>query len=139
MLNLWRKTDSIEGPVFGAAKLDAYRAADIFVLPTLNENFGMTVAESLAAGTPVIATKGAPWAALETERCGWWIDHGVEPLAAALKVAMATPRAGLEAMGTRGRAWMMRDFGWDRIALDMLAVYRWLRAGGEPPATVHLD
>ena len=129
----------IEGPVYGEAKLEAYRAADIFVLPTLNENFGMTVAESLAAGTPVIATKGAPWSSLESEGCGWWIDHGIEPLAAALRSAMAIPRADLAAMGTRGRAWMARDFGWDRIALDMLDVYRWLQTGGKPPVTVHLD
>lgn len=133
------KRISVEGPIYGKAKLAAYRSADLFVLPTLNENFGMTVAESLAAGTPVIATKGAPWAKLETERCGWWIDQGVEPLAAALQVAMARPRGDLHAMGARGRTWMARDFCWDRIACDMLDVYRWLHAGGEPPATVLLD
>ena len=58
---------SIEGPVAGAAKAEAYRDADLFVLPTLNENFANTVAEALAAGTPVIATKGAPWDGLERE------------------------------------------------------------------------
>jgi glycosyltransferase involved in cell wall biosynthesis len=136
--NLDVKRVSIEGPVYSEAKLAAYRCADLFVLPTLNENFGMTVAESLAAGTPVISTKGAPWPGLGTERCGWWIDHGVEALASVLKAAMATPREDLEAMGARGRAWMARDFGWDRIARDMLDVYRWLRGGGEPPPMVHL-
>ena len=83
-LNLSRV--SIEPAIYGEEKYTAFREADIFVLPTLNENFAMTVAESLAAGTPVISTKGAPWAGLEVERCGWWIDHGIEPLAAALAV-----------------------------------------------------
>ena len=46
------------GPLYGEDKLKAYRQADIFVLPTLNENFAMTVAEALAQGTPVISTKG---------------------------------------------------------------------------------
>ncbi len=41
---------SFGGPVYGSAKWDAYRAADLFVLPSLNENFGLTVAEALAAG-----------------------------------------------------------------------------------------
>src|SRR5262249_46787354 len=50
----------VEKSVAGDAKVAAYQQADLFVLPTLNENFGITVAESLAAGTPVIATKGAP-------------------------------------------------------------------------------
>jgi glycosyltransferase involved in cell wall biosynthesis len=47
---------SIEPAIFGEEKYTAFREADFFVLPTLNENFAMTVAESLAAGTPVIST-----------------------------------------------------------------------------------
>lgn len=130
---------SVEGPIPGDAKTTAYREADLFVLPTLNENFGLTVAEALAAGTPVISTKGAPWSGLECEGCGWWIDHGVEPLAAALAHAMALPRETLKAMGNKGRAWMARDFSWDSVARDMLDVYLWLARGGEPPATIRFD
>jgi glycosyltransferase involved in cell wall biosynthesis len=129
---------SIEGPVAGDAKTSAYREADLFVLPTLNENFAITVAEALAAGTPVIATKGAPWHGLEREDCGWWIDHGVEPLVATLAKAMIMRRGSLQAMGAKGRAWMKRDFSWDCAAHDMLDVYRWLSFGGGVPSTVRL-
>jgi glycosyltransferase involved in cell wall biosynthesis len=129
---------SIEGPLYGAEKLRAYRDAELFVLPTRNENFALTVAEALAAEVPVISTRGAPWAGLDTERCGWWIDHGVAPLAAALRHAMTIGCAERRAMGARGRAWMARDFGWDRIAGDMLRVYSWLKFGGEPPRSVRL-
>jgi glycosyltransferase involved in cell wall biosynthesis len=127
---------SIEGPIYGEAKTTVYRDADVFVLPTLNENFGLTVAEALIAGTPVISTKGAPWGGLEREGCGWWIDHGVEPLAAALAQAMALPRAALKAMGDKGREWMARDFSWDRVARDMRDVYLWLARGAAPPPMV---
>jgi glycosyltransferase involved in cell wall biosynthesis len=127
---------SIEGSVAGDAKTAAYREADLFVIPTLNENFAVTVAEALAAGTPVIATKGAPWRGLASEGCGWWIDHGLEPLVAALAKAMAMRREALQEMGAKGRAWMARDFSWDRAGRDMLDVYRWLAVGGEPPAAV---
>ena len=48
------------GPLYGEEKLRAYQAASLFVLPTHSENFGMTVAEALAAGTPAIVTQGAP-------------------------------------------------------------------------------
>ncbi|MCP4309159.1 MAG: glycosyltransferase, partial [bacterium] len=130
---------SVEPPVYGAEKLSAYRSADLFVLPTLNENFAMTVAEALAAEVPVISSSGAPWSGLESKRCGWWIDHGAEPLAAALGNAMAMPRDDLHAMGARGRMWMAQDFAWDQIGRDMLDVYRWLRQGGEPPPTVRVD
>jgi glycosyltransferase involved in cell wall biosynthesis len=130
---------SIEGPVYGDAKTAAYREADVFILPTLNENFGLTVAEALAAGTPAISTKGAPWSGLESEGCGWWIDHGVEPLAAALAHAMALPRETLKAMGDKGRGWMARNFSWDRVAHDMLGVYLWLARGVEPPPTIRFE
>jgi glycosyltransferase involved in cell wall biosynthesis len=130
---------SIEGPAYGQARLAAYREADLFVLPTRHENFANTVAEALAAGVPVISTKGAPWAGLETEACGWWIDHGPEPLAAAMNAALALPRESLGAMGTKGRAWMARDFSWERVADQMLAVYAWVTHGGQRPDTVRLD
>jgi glycosyltransferase involved in cell wall biosynthesis len=127
---------SIEGPIYGEAKTSAYRCADVFVLPTLNENFGLTVAEALVAGTPVISTKGAPWGGLERERCGWWIEQGIEPLAAALAHAMALPREALKAMGDKGRKWMARDFSWDGVGRSMLDVYLWLASRAEPPAAI---
>jgi glycosyltransferase involved in cell wall biosynthesis len=130
---------SVEGPIPADAKTTAYWEADLFVLSTLNENFGLTVGEALAAGTPVISTKGAPWSGLEREGCGWWIDHGVEPLAAALAHAMELSREELKAMGGKGRDWMARDFSWDHIAQDMLGVYLWLARRAEPPPAIRFD
>ena len=129
---------TVESPVFGDGKLAAYREADLFVLSTLNENFAMTVAEALAAGTPVISTKGAPWGGLEPEGCGWWIDHGEAAMAVALGLAMSLPGETLSAMGAKGRDWMLRDYSWDRIGRDMLAAYEWALHGGQPPAAVRL-
>ncbi|MGH9676614.1 MAG: glycosyltransferase, partial [Candidatus Acidiferrum sp.] len=45
------------GPLYGEAKWAAYRDADVFVLPSQNENFGNAAAEAAAAGTPVIVTE----------------------------------------------------------------------------------
>ena len=127
---------TIEDPLFGDAKLAAYREADLFVLPTLNENFAMTVAEALAAGTPVVSTKGAPWSGLEREGCGWWVDHGEASMAEALRDALTRQAGALSAMGEKGRSWMLRDFSWDRVGSDMLEAYRWIDGSGDRPATI---
>jgi glycosyltransferase involved in cell wall biosynthesis len=127
---------SVESALQGDARTVAYREADVFVLPSLNENFGLTVAEALAAGTPAISSKGAPWSGLVREGCGWWIDHGVEPLVAALAQSMTLPRAALKAMGNRGREWMLRDFSWERVAHNMIDVYLWVARDAEPPPLV---
>jgi glycosyltransferase involved in cell wall biosynthesis len=134
--NLGSAAISIEPPLFGEAKLAAYREASVFVLPTLHENFAMTVAEALAAGTPVVSTKGAPWGGLETERCGMWVDHGPEPMAAALRTMMALSDEERAEMGARGRAWMARDFCWERVARTLIGAYEWLTKGGDAPASL---
>ncbi len=127
------------GPLYGEEKIEAYRRAELFVLPTLNENFAMTVAEALAQGTPVISTKGAPWAELVSRGCGWWVDHGPEPIAAAMDKAMSSSREQLASMGEVGRAWMCRDFEWSGIAVSMRSVYHWLIGRGERPSCVVVD
>ena len=127
------------GPMYGAEKTKLYQESSLFVLPSYSENFGMVVAEALANGCPAIVSRGAPWAALEPEGCGWWVDNSVPTLAAALDAAMQLPQGQLAAMGLRGRAWMERDFGWNAIGKKMDAAYRWLLNGGERPAWVRMD
>jgi glycosyltransferase involved in cell wall biosynthesis len=129
---------ALVGAVAGAQKAAAYRDADLFVLPTFSENFGLVVAEALSFGLPVITTRGAPWADLETHGCGWWIDTGVEPLAAGLRAAMALTDEERRAMGERGRVYVRR-YDWDLIAEQTLAVYRWLLGRGDRPTCVRLD
>ncbi len=126
------------GAVYGAQKTDEYHRAELFVLPTHSENFGMVVAEALAHGTPVVCTKGAPWQPLEARGCGRWIDIGVDPLADALGDALAQSRDTLAAQGAAGRRWMQADFSWSSIAKQTHRLYEWLQAGGAAPEFVDL-
>lgn len=134
------QVDRVEfpGPAYGADRSREYRSADLFVLPSHSENFGMVVAEALAHACPVIATEGTPWEDVARRDCGWWVHHDVETLAAALDGAMRMPRAELERMGQRGREWMERDFSWRSVAEKMEAAYEWVLGGkgGGPPDCV---
>jgi glycosyltransferase involved in cell wall biosynthesis len=127
------------GPAFGYMKRQAYWSAELFVLPTHTENFGLVVAEALAHGVPVIVTKGAPWSGLVSEKCGWWIDLGVESLAECLREAMSKSNKELFDFGARGRQWMRRDFSWEKIGNMMHETYEWVLGGGSPPTWVITD
>lgn len=128
---------SFRGPVYGEVKDALLADADLFVLPTISENFGIAVAEALGAGVPAIVTKGAPWSGLQTQKCGWWVEQGVEPLLIALKEATSLSASERRVMGLRGREWMQRDFGWEAIGHQMASVYRWIAGQGARPTCVY--
>lgn len=130
--------DRIEfsGVMYGRQKSLAYAQADLFVLPSYSENFGISVAEALAAGTPAIVTKGAPWAGLEVHGAGWWIDSGIDPLVACLEAALCRSTDSLGEMGLRGRAWMEAEYSWAHVGRQMAETYRWMLHGGNKPQWV---
>ncbi|MGE0643568.1 MAG: glycosyltransferase [Nitrospira sp.] len=133
-------TECVEyvGEVEGQKKAALYRDADLFVLPTFSENFGVVVAEALAYGLPVITTRGTPWADLEQFDCGWWIDTGVEPLVSVLRKAISLSDDERKAMGERGRRYVQR-YDWNVIARQTAEVYRWLLLQGPKPDCVRTD
>ncbi|MBV9124903.1 MAG: glycosyltransferase [Planctomycetes bacterium] len=130
---------TFRGPVHGQAKTEEFRRADLFVLPSHTENFGMAVAEALAHGVPAIVSQGAPWAEIETRDCGWWIALGEGPLTECLRHALALSRDQLRARGARGREWMVADFSWTKMGQMMHETYLWLLGGGMPPPWVRRE
>jgi len=114
------------GPLDDTKKWEAYRRADVFVLPTYSENFGIVVAEALYAHVPVITTKGTPWEELSSEHCGWWIDIGVEPLVQVLQDAMALTDSERHQMGMNGRTLVEKKYTWSAVAMQMKLAYDWL-------------
>ena len=127
---------SFTGEVRGAEKTRLFGAADLFILPSFSENFGVAVAEALAYGLPVITTTGTPWRELREYECGWWIAPDVGPLSQAISEACAMPDAALGAMGQRGRILAAR-YDWQRIASQTAAAYHWLLHGGTRPDWVY--
>ena len=108
------------GEVFEEKKEALFAQSDVALVPSHIENFGIVVAESLARAVPVIASKGTPWIGLETNRCGLWVDNDPESFATAIRKIRTLP---LPEMGQRGREWMEKDFSWESISGEMLALY----------------
>ena len=106
-----------------------YHASDLFVLPSFSENFGVVVAEALAAGVPAITTTGMPWSEVVARRCGWRIEPNVDAIESALREATTIDRVQLRAMGLRGREWMASSYSWNAIGEAMSQFYTWLQGG----------
>ena len=112
------------GFVTGQAKVDCLRSADVFVLPSHNENFGIAVLEAVAAGLPVVVSPGvqlAPWVA--ERRFGAVVDRDPAALAEAIlgvlgdaELRSRVARSGAEAV--------VSDFGMPRVAPVLLDMYQ---------------
>lgn len=109
------------GPVFGEEKWAAYQDADVFVLPSQNENFGNTAAESASAGTPVIVTENCGIAPLLAEG-GIVIRHDERALAEALKKLLQNATLRAE-MGEKA-AIAAADIGWEEPVREAESLYR---------------
>ena len=120
------------GYVEGTRKQACFDTADIFILPTYSENFGIAVAEALANELPVITTTGAPWQDLLEYRCGWWVEPGVKGVSDALIAAMRCDPDELREMGRRGRRLVIEKFSWDKIGVTALGVSEWLLDQSRP-------
>jgi glycosyltransferase involved in cell wall biosynthesis len=116
------------GDVQASAKARAFGRADLCVLPSHSENFGITVAEALAHRVPVLTTTGTPWRRLAMMAAGACIDPARDDLAAAI---LRLGAGDLAAMGARGRDWMIRDFAPDAMVAGFASLYRNL-VTGEP-------
>ncbi|MFC1497538.1 glycosyltransferase [Verrucomicrobiota bacterium] len=114
------------GLVDGVAKWQLIKNAAFLVLPSVTENFGIVVAESLACRTPVIATKATPWEDLVLENCGWWVDGDSASLGKAMSEAMAMSGRQRHGMGERGERLVRSKYSWDRVAEQMHSVYEWM-------------
>jgi glycosyltransferase involved in cell wall biosynthesis len=109
------------GPLFAENKWAAYRDADVFVLPSQNENFGNTAAEAIAAGTPVIVTEQCGIAPHIKNLAGAIVAHDAEALAAAMEKILTDPdhHAALAA----GCAQVTASLGWEEPVSEMGNLY----------------
>jgi glycosyltransferase involved in cell wall biosynthesis len=120
------------GAIFGEAKWAAYRDADVFVLPSQNENFGNTAAESAAAGTPVVVTEQCGIAPLLADVAGLVVPHDAGNLAHAIRAVISDPE--LHARLAAGCGEVTARLGWEDPVRETETLYNKLAIETAPSA-----
>lgn len=110
------------GPLYDAAKWAAYQDADVFVLPSQNENFGNSAAEAMACGTPVIVTDQCGIAPVISGRAGLVVRHDSHALAGALKTLLQDGQIAAEFRDACPG--IVRGLSWEQPLSEMEEIYR---------------
>jgi glycosyltransferase involved in cell wall biosynthesis len=122
------------GHLSGARKRTAFAAADVFVLPSFSENFGIAAVEALQAGLPCILGDGVAIASeIERAGCGLAIQPDAPSIASALERVLSDDalRARM-ASGARGFA--EREYSTQVMAQRLVALYQDVQRSGRPGA-----
>jgi len=119
------------GMVLGSDKGELFIRASLFVLPSENENFGVSVAESLSAHVPVIVSKNVALAEeVAAAGAGWVLTQNDEvTLSATLEAALGCNDLSLAVKRSRAAA-LGQQFSWDRTAAGLAALYKSLADSG---------
>jgi glycosyltransferase involved in cell wall biosynthesis len=115
----------LRDPLYGEAKWRKLCQSSIYVLPSYSENFGITIAEALLSGLPVITTKATPWGALATKGLGWILDNDNAQLRDALERAVSTGSERLHAVRKEARDYA-QNFLWPPIVDRYVEAYKWV-------------
>jgi glycosyltransferase involved in cell wall biosynthesis len=114
------------GWVHGEEKRELLRSASLFVLPSSDENFGIAVAEAMAAGVPVIISPQVSLAEVVVRTdSGWVVPAEPEPLASVLRTSMANADS-IESKGENARRTAEQNFRWPRIGKELIHIYQQL-------------
>lgn len=122
------------GPLAGADRVAALRSADLFCLPSQQENFGLAVAESLAAGTPVLISDQVNiWREITEARVGWATSPELDPYSTRL-IELCRDPGLLLTTAKRTVAYAGETYDWSQISKRWLEHYSKLPLREAEPA-----
>ena len=136
------KKNNLENRVFfkgmlsGEQRINSFAASDLYILPSHTENFGIAIAEAMAAKLPVITTKGTPWQEIIDYDAGWWVELSQKNIDTALTEALSCSDKELEKKGLNGFE-LAQKYEWKYQAKKMKEVYDWIFGIGEKPDFIH--
>ncbi|TAK71667.1 MAG: glycosyltransferase [Betaproteobacteria bacterium] len=107
----------------GEAKAAAYASADVFVLSSYTENFGLTVVEAMSVGLPVVVSDRVNiWREVDEAQAGLVVPCDALQTSNAIRRILDDRTAAAE-MGVRGKQLVNDKFTWPSIAVLMRNIY----------------
>ena len=113
------------GMVEGQVKWSALACAEIFILPSRQENFAISMAEAMQSGLPVVITnKVNSWPFVEKAQAGFVVEENNAELGMAkhLDELLSNPDKA-RCMGSRGKKFAKEHFSWQRVTKDLVSLY----------------
>ncbi|WP_414587830.1 hormogonium polysaccharide biosynthesis glycosyltransferase HpsP [Scytonema sp. PCC 10023] len=118
-----RSHTTITGFVIGELKSALLQAADLFVLPSYYENFGIAVAEAMVSGTPVVISDQVHICQeVRDSESGWVGATDVSDLTELLRIALQNP-SERQRRGLYAKEYALKNYSWDAIALQTIEAY----------------
>ncbi|MFN6568310.1 hormogonium polysaccharide biosynthesis glycosyltransferase HpsP [Dendronalium sp. ChiSLP03b] len=123
-----RSHTTITGFVSGELKASLLQAADLFVLPSYYENFGIAVAEAMVAGVPVVISDQVHiYQQVRDSESGWVGTTDVQALFELLREALQNPQER-QLRGLNAQKYALENFSWDAIAQQTILAYKQILA-----------
>lgn len=127
-----------KGFINGREKFELLSRLSALFVPSDMENFGMIIPEALLVNTPVMASLGTPWEALNTHGCGWWTEASPESISQVIDQIVGMSPADLKSMGKRGAQYVRDNFAAPVIASRLMELYRWILGEAPKPEFVEV-
>ncbi|MGB3767821.1 MAG: hormogonium polysaccharide biosynthesis glycosyltransferase HpsP [Phormidesmis sp.] len=128
----WADQATLNGFVSGELKAQILSAADVFVLPSYYENFGIAVAEAMAAQIPVVISDQVHiWPEIQSSRAGWVVPTETVALTNALKTALSD-RKERQQRGENARQCAIENYSWQAIAQQITHSYQAILGSAKP-------
>jgi glycosyltransferase involved in cell wall biosynthesis len=134
-LNIFKNIHFI-GPQYKKDKIMCFDFADAFILPSKSEGLPMTILEAWSYGLPVLMTSQCNLSEGFISRAAIKINTNSASIRFGLLELFKMRDKDLIKMGRNGQSLVIKKFGWDYVAKEMLSVYKWILGKGRKPKCI---